>query len=134
MRLGAAWLLGARLLQAGAGGGFVAGWAAAAAALPTAAQRPPLTLLLLSPRTPLTAHTLPCTAGMNPMDLRRGINLAVEHVVATLKSRAKMISTTEEIAQVGVVGLGGWVVAALGGLRLGLDSLRDGAGGLGRGG
>lgn len=39
-------------------------------------------------------------AGMNPMDLRRGINLAVEKVVALLKSRAKMISTTEEIAQV----------------------------------
>lgn len=40
-------------------------------------------------------------AGLNPMDLRRGINLAVEHVVAELKARAKMISTTEEIAQVG---------------------------------
>ena len=40
-------------------------------------------------------------AGMNPMDLRRGINLAVEHVVGELKARAKMISTTEEIAQVG---------------------------------
>ena len=37
---------------------------------------------------------------MNPMDLRRGINLAVEHVLADLKKRAKMISTTEEIAQV----------------------------------
>lgn len=35
------------------------------------------------------------------MDLRRGINLAVDHVVTVLKSRAKMISTTEEIAQVG---------------------------------
>ena len=34
------------------------------------------------------------------MDLRRGINLAVEHVLADLKGRAKMISTTEEIAQV----------------------------------
>ena len=39
-------------------------------------------------------------AGMNPMDLRRGINVAVEAVVRNLKSRAKMISTTEEIAQV----------------------------------
>jgi chaperonin GroEL (HSP60 family) len=38
-------------------------------------------------------------AGMNPMDLRRGINLAVEHVVDDLKRRAKMISTTGEIAQ-----------------------------------
>ena len=34
------------------------------------------------------------------MDLRRGINVAVEAVVRDLKSRAKMISTTEEIAQV----------------------------------
>lgn len=34
------------------------------------------------------------------MDLRRGINHAVDTVVATLKSRAKGISTTEEIAQV----------------------------------
>lgn len=39
-------------------------------------------------------------AGMNAMDLRRGINLAVEAVVAHLKSQAKMISTSEEIAQV----------------------------------
>ena len=43
-------------------------------------------------------------AGMNPMDLRRGINMAVERVVEELKGRAKMISTTEEIAQVGPVG------------------------------
>ena len=35
------------------------------------------------------------------MDLRRGINIAVDAVVSTLKSRAKGISTTEEIAQVG---------------------------------
>ena len=49
-------------------------------------------------------------AGMNPMDLRRGINLAVDHVVAELKARAKMISTTEEIAQVWVGGrVGGGV-------------------------
>ena len=41
-------------------------------------------------------------AGMNPMDLRRGINLAVEKVLENLKGRAKMISTTEEIAQVRV--------------------------------
>ena len=39
-------------------------------------------------------------AGMNAMDLRRGINLAVDAVVAHLKSQAKMISTSEEIAQV----------------------------------
>ncbi|KAL3137677.1 Mitochondrial chaperonin 60 [Trebouxia sp. C0009 RCD-2024] len=46
-------------------------------------------------------------AGMNPMDLRRGINLAVEHVLADLKKRAKMISTTEEIAQVGTISANG---------------------------
>ncbi|EFN56250.1 hypothetical protein CHLNCDRAFT_51922 [Chlorella variabilis] len=46
-------------------------------------------------------------AGMNPMDLRRGINLAVDHVVAELKARAKMISTTEEIAQVGTISANG---------------------------
>lgn len=37
---------------------------------------------------------------MNAMDLRRGITLAVDAVVAHLKSQAKMISTSEEIAQV----------------------------------
>jgi chaperonin GroEL len=37
---------------------------------------------------------------MNAMDLRRGINMAVEAVVEHLKSKAKMISTSEEIAQV----------------------------------
>ena len=39
-------------------------------------------------------------AGMNPMDLRRGITLAVDKVLDYLKKHAKMISTTEEIAQV----------------------------------
>ena len=46
-------------------------------------------------------------AGMNPMDLRRGIHKAVDSVVETLKSRAKMISTTEEIAQVGTISANG---------------------------
>jgi len=46
-------------------------------------------------------------AGMNPMDLRRGINMAVDHVLQVLKSRAKMISTTEEIAQVGTISANG---------------------------
>ena len=46
-------------------------------------------------------------AGMNPMDLRRGINAAVEHVVAKLKQNRKMISTTEEIAQVGTISANG---------------------------
>eukprot|EP00963_Diacronema_lutheri_P004988 scaffold363_cov331-Pavlova_lutheri.AAC.109 len=46
-------------------------------------------------------------AGMNPMDLRRGINLAVDAIVADLKANAKMISTTEEIAQVGTISANG---------------------------
>ncbi|MCO5604656.1 hypothetical protein L7F22_058826 [Adiantum nelumboides] len=46
-------------------------------------------------------------AGMNAMDLRRGINMAVESVVEHLKSKAKMISTSEEIAQVGTISANG---------------------------
>ena len=42
-------------------------------------------------------------AGMNAMDLRRGITMAVDAVVTNLKSRTRMISTSEEIAQVGLV-------------------------------
>ena len=38
-------------------------------------------------------------AGMNPMDLRRGIQLAVDAVIKELKKMSKNISTTEEIAQ-----------------------------------
>lgn len=39
-------------------------------------------------------------AGMNALDLRKGISMAVDSVVTYLKSRARMISTSEEIAQV----------------------------------
>merc|ERR1712159_890914 len=46
-------------------------------------------------------------AGMNPMDLRRGIQAAVDKVVAALKSKAKLISTTEGIAQVGTISANG---------------------------
>lgn len=38
-------------------------------------------------------------AGMNPMDLRRGIDAAVSHIVDNLKDRTTNISTAEEIAQ-----------------------------------
>src|SRR5689334_8262206 len=38
-------------------------------------------------------------AGMNPMDLKRGIDLAVEAVVNDIKSRSKKISTSDEVAQ-----------------------------------
>src|SRR2546421_6505746 len=46
-------------------------------------------------------------AGLNPMDLKRGIDLAVEAVVQDLKSRSKKISTNEEIAQVGTISANG---------------------------
>ncbi|KAM7485313.1 hypothetical protein LguiA_001322 [Lonicera macranthoides] len=46
-------------------------------------------------------------AGMNAMDLRRGISMAVDAVVANLKNRARMISTSEEIAQVGMISANG---------------------------
>src|ERR1700741_4000915 len=40
-------------------------------------------------------------AGMNPMDLKRGIDLAVERVVADLKGHAKKVTSNSEIAQIG---------------------------------
>src|SRR5438552_8823394 len=46
-------------------------------------------------------------AGHNPMDLKRGIDLAVEAVVADVKSRSKKIATNEEIAQVGTISANG---------------------------
>uniref|UniRef100_A0A1D1Y5L2 Chaperonin CPN60-2, mitochondrial n=1 Tax=Anthurium amnicola TaxID=1678845 RepID=A0A1D1Y5L2_9ARAE len=46
-------------------------------------------------------------AGMNAMDLRRGITMAIDSVVTNLKSRARMISTSEEIAQVGTISSNG---------------------------
>ena len=42
-------------------------------------------------------------AGMNPMDLKRGIDLAVNTVIEDVKSRSKQVSTPEEIAQVGTI-------------------------------
>ena len=46
-------------------------------------------------------------SGMNPMDLKRGIDLAVEAIVAKLKSHARKISNNEEIAQVGTISANG---------------------------
>ncbi|PBC04249.1 chaperonin GroEL [Mesorhizobium sp. WSM3860] len=43
------------------------------------------------------------SAGMNPMDLKRGIDLAVGEVVAALSKAAKKINTSEEVAQVGTI-------------------------------
>src|SRR5579864_6102159 len=47
-------------------------------------------------------------AGLNPMDLKRGIDLAVSAVVEDIKSRSKKISTNEEIAQVGTISANGF--------------------------
>jgi chaperonin GroEL len=46
-------------------------------------------------------------AGMNPMDLKRGIDIAVEAVVADLKSRSKKVSTDAEITQIGTISANG---------------------------
>jgi chaperonin GroEL len=46
-------------------------------------------------------------AGMNPMDLKRGIDLAVTAVTEDLKSRSKKVSTSEEIAQVATISANG---------------------------
>jgi chaperonin GroEL len=46
-------------------------------------------------------------AGMNPMDLKRGIDLAVEAVVADLKSHARKVTKNDEIAQVGTISANG---------------------------
>ncbi|MBX5000822.1 chaperonin GroEL [Rhizobium lentis] len=47
------------------------------------------------------------TSGMNPMDLKRGIDLAVSAVVAELKTNARKISNNSEIAQVGTISANG---------------------------
>jgi len=46
-------------------------------------------------------------AGMNPMDLRRGIDLAVSSVVANLAKQSKAISTEAEVRQVGTIASNG---------------------------
>jgi chaperonin GroEL len=46
-------------------------------------------------------------AGMNPMDLKRGIDLAVEAIVADLKKNSKTITSNEEVAQVGTISSNG---------------------------
>src|SRR6186713_2384930 len=46
-------------------------------------------------------------AGMNPMDLKRGIDLAVEAVVEHLKTNSKKVTSNEEIAQVGTISSNG---------------------------
>jgi chaperonin GroEL len=46
-------------------------------------------------------------AGMNPMDLKRGIDLAVDAVVEELKGQSRKISKNDEIAQVATVSANG---------------------------
>ncbi|MEE8631271.1 MULTISPECIES: chaperonin GroEL [Methylobacterium] len=46
-------------------------------------------------------------AGMNPMDLKRGIDLATQAAVKDIQSRAKKVSASEEIAQVGTISANG---------------------------
>ncbi|GAA4214625.1 chaperonin GroEL [Sphingomonas endophytica] len=46
-------------------------------------------------------------AGMNPMDLKRGIDLAVVKVVADIQARSKPVSGSQEVAQVGIISANG---------------------------
>jgi chaperonin GroEL len=46
-------------------------------------------------------------SGMNPMDLKRGIDIAVDAVVAELKANARKITSNSEIAQVGTISANG---------------------------
>src|SRR6186713_3115384 len=46
-------------------------------------------------------------AGMNPMDLKRGVDLAVEAIVEHLKANSKKVTSNEEIAQVGTISANG---------------------------
>ncbi|KAF0136037.1 MAG: chaperonin GroEL [Rhodospirillaceae bacterium] len=46
-------------------------------------------------------------AGMNPMDLKRGIDLAVDVVVREVRSHSRPVSTNEEIAQIGTISANG---------------------------
>lgn len=46
-------------------------------------------------------------AGMNPMDLKRGIDLAVDAIVEHLKANSKKVTSNEEVAQVGTISANG---------------------------
>src|ERR687898_59507 len=46
-------------------------------------------------------------AGMNPMDLKRGIDLAVAEAVRDIQARSKKVASSEEIAQVGTISANG---------------------------
>ena len=61
----------------------------------------------------LLAHTIvqegvkAVAAGMNPMDLKRGVDLAVDAVVNTVQKSSKKVSTSAEVAQVGTISANG---------------------------
>ncbi|MEE8227069.1 MAG: TCP-1/cpn60 chaperonin family protein, partial [Kiloniellales bacterium] len=46
-------------------------------------------------------------AGMNPMDLKRGVDMAVSAVVADLEKRSRKVKTSQEIAQIGTISANG---------------------------
>jgi chaperonin GroEL len=48
-------------------------------------------------------------AGLNPMDLKRGIDIAVEVVIEDIKKRSKKVSTNDEIEQIGTISANGEV-------------------------
>ncbi len=48
-------------------------------------------------------------AGMNPMDLKRGIDLAVDHVATSIKAASRPVSDSAEVAQVGTISANGEV-------------------------
>ena len=68
--------------------------------LTSATLNPGTTTATVLTRSILSEGAKSVAAGMNPMDLRRGITVATQAVVEDLKTRATNISTTEEIAQV----------------------------------
>ena len=47
------------------------------------------------------------TAGMNPMDLKRGVDIAVEAAIKDIKARAKKVKSSDEVAQVGTISANG---------------------------
>ena len=47
------------------------------------------------------------TAGMNPMDVKRGVDSAVAYVIDKLKSSSKKVKTNDEVAQVGTISANG---------------------------
>src|ERR687895_374071 len=55
----------------------------------------------------VASKTNDVAGGMNPMDLKRGVDLAVQAVVSELKSRSVKITSSEEVSQVGTISANG---------------------------